>query len=223
MSSIASARCARIELRPMTAADIPQVTAIERASFPTAWPESAYRRELEENRLAQYIVAVAPSDERSEQGQQDERLGPGTRLSQLLARSPLRRWLPRAPRPPAASDERILGYLGLWYMVDEAHIVAIATHPAYRRRGIGERLLARALELAREREAKTVTLEVRVSNEPAQRLYEKYGFRPVGRRPRYYTDNGEDALIMTTPSLDDPAYQALLEWLAARRRAACFE
>ncbi len=116
-----------------------------------------------------------------------------------------------------------MGYLGLWYMVDEAHIVAIATHPAYRRRGIGERLLARALELARERDAKTVTLEVRVSNEPAQRLYEKYGFRRVGLRPRYYTDNGEDALIMTTPPLDDPAYEELLEHLAAQRRAACAE
>lgn len=205
----------------MTTADIPQVTAIERASFPTAWPESAYRRELEENRLAQYIVAVAPPDEYPEHEGQGERPGPGMPIAQLLARSPLRRWLPRAPRPAATGGERILGYLGLWYMVDEAHIVAIATHPAYRRRGIGERLLARALELAREREAKTVTLEVRVSNEPAQRLYEKYGFRRVGLRPRYYTDNGEDALIMTTPPLDDPAYQALLEQLAARRRAAC--
>lgn len=207
----------------MTAADIPQVTAIERASFPTAWPESAYRRELEENRLAQYIVAVEPSDEDHEHEGPGERPGPGMQIAQLLAHSPLRRWLPRTPRPSAASGERVLGYLGLWYMVDEAHIVAIATHPAYRRQGIGERLLARALELAREREVKTVTLEVRVSNEPAQRLYEKYGFRRVGLRPRYYTDNGEDALIMTTPPLDDPTYQEQLEHLAAQRRAACSE
>jgi ribosomal-protein-alanine N-acetyltransferase len=108
-------------------------------------------------------------------------------------------------------------------MVDEAHIVAIATHPEYRRRGIGERLLSRALELAREREARAVTLEVRVSNLPAQRLYEKFGFRRVGVRRRYYTDTGEDAIIMTTPPLDDPAYQELLAHLATQRRAACVE
>jgi ribosomal-protein-alanine N-acetyltransferase len=223
MSSISPTRCARIVLRPMTAADIPQVTAIERASFPTTWPESAYRRELEENRLAQYIVAVEPSAEDPDGTRREERPDPRTRLSLLLARSPLRRWLRRPAEPEHASADRIVGYLGLWYMVDEAHIVAIATHPAYRRQGIGERLLARALELARERDIKTVTLEVRVSNEPAQRLYEKYGFRRVGLRPRYYTDNGEDALIMTTPPLDDPEYQKLLEHLAAQRRAVCSE
>ncbi len=207
----------------MTAADIPQVTAIERASFPTTWPESAYRRELEENRLAQYIVAVERPNGWSEHERRDEQSGPRTRLALLLDRAPFRRWRHRPAEPEHAGADHIVGYLGLWYMVDEAHIVAIATHPAYRRRGIGERLLARALELARERDIKTVTLEVRVSNEPAQRLYEKYGFRRVGLRPRYYTDNGEDALIMTTPPLDDPEYQKLLEHLAAQRRAVCNE
>lgn len=205
----------------MTVADIPQVMAIERASFPTAWPESAYRRELEENRLAQYIVAVERLDGRTEAGQKEARLGRGGRLVPLLARLSLRRRLQRPGEQVHVADGRILGYLGLWFMVDEAHIVAIATHPEYRRRRIGERLLARALELAREREARIVTLEVRVSNLPAQRLYEKYGFRRVGMRPRYYTDTGEDAIIMTTPPLDDPAYQELLERLAAQRRAAC--
>lgn len=210
----------------MTVADIPQVMAIERASFPTVWPESAYRRELEENRLAQYIVAVEHPNGRTEAGQAGQkkaRPGLGGRVAPLLARLPLRRWLQRPSERAHVADGRIVGYLGLWFMVDEAHIVAIATHPEYRRRGIGERLLARALELAREREARTVTLEVRVSNLPAQRLYEKYGFRRVGMRPRYYTDTGEDAIIMTTPPLDDPAYQELLAHLAAQRRAACAE
>ena len=210
----------------MTVADIPQVMAIERASFPTVWPESAYRRELEENRLAQYIVAVEHSDGRTgagQAGQKKARTGLGGRLAPLLARSPLRRWLQRPGERAHVADGRIVGYLGLWLMVDEAHIVAIATHPEYRRRGIGERLLARALELAREREARAVTLEVRVSNLPAQRLYEKFGFRRVGVRRRYYTDTGEDAIIMTTPPLDDPAYLELLAHLATQRRAACVE
>ena len=73
-----------------------------------------------------------------------------------------------------------------------------AVHPAWRRQRIGERLLLAFLDLASDRGAHEATLEVRLSNLPARRLYEKFGFRPVGLRPRYYSDNGEDALIMTT-------------------------
>ncbi|MCI0346076.1 MAG: GNAT family N-acetyltransferase, partial [Chloroflexi bacterium] len=72
-------------------------------------------------------------------------------------------------------------------------------------RGVGQRLLLRLLEMANDRRAREATLEVRLSNVPARRLYEKYGFRPVGIRPRYYSDNGEDALIMTTDALASPA------------------
>ena len=67
--------------------------------------------------------------------------------------------------------------------------------------------------LARGRRAREATLEVRLSNLPARRLYEKYGFRPVGLRPRYYIDDNEDALIMTTESLDTPRIQARIERL----------
>ncbi len=101
----------------------------------------------------------------------------------------------------ARDGERIVGYAGLWLMVDEAHITTFAVHPRWRRRGIGERLLLAILEVAIARRAREATLEVRLSNVAARRLYEKYGFRPVGLRPRYYTDNGEDALIMTTEPL----------------------
>ena len=89
-------------------------------------------------------------------------------------------------------------------MVDEAHITTFAVHPAYRRRRIGERLLLAMLDLSADRHATEATLEVRLSNLGARRLYEKYGFRPVGIRPRYYSDNGEDALIMTTEPLASP-------------------
>ena len=89
-------------------------------------------------------------------------------------------------------------------MVDEAHITTFAVHPAWRRQRIGERLLLAFLDLAVDRRAHEATLEVRLSNLPARRLYEKYGFRPVGLRPRYYSDNGEDALIMTTEPLTGP-------------------
>jgi ribosomal-protein-alanine N-acetyltransferase len=100
------------------------------------------------------------------------------------------------------SGESVVGYAGMWLMVDEAHITTFAIHPAWRRRGIGERLLLALLDLAVDRRAREATLEVRLSNLPARRLYEKYGFRPVGLRPNYYSDDREDALIMTTESLD---------------------
>jgi ribosomal-protein-alanine N-acetyltransferase len=95
----------------------------------------------------------------------------------------------------------IVAYGGIWLMVDEAHVTTFAVHPRYRRRRIGERLLLSLLDLAVDRHAREATLEVRLSNLAARRLYEKYGFRPVGIRPRYYSDNQEDALIMTTEPL----------------------
>ena len=98
-------------------------------------------------------------------------------------------------------------------MVDEAHITTFAVHPGWRRRGIGDRLLLELLDIALERGAREATLEVRLSNLPARRLYEKFGFRPVGLRPRYYTDDNEDALIMTTPTLETPGMQDRIERL----------
>jgi len=120
----------------------------------------------------------------------------------------------------ARIDGRIVGYGGMWLMVDEAHITTFAIHPGWRRQGIGERLLLAFLDLARDRHAREATLEVRLSNLPARRLYEKYGFRPVGLRPRYYSDNNEDALIMTTEPLSDPRLRERLERLRAALDAA---
>jgi len=110
----------------------------------------------------------------------------------------------------ARIDGRIVAYGGMWLMVDEAHITTFAVHPRWRRQRLGERLLLAFLDLARDRHAREATLEVRLSNLGARRLYEKYGFRPVGIRPRYYSDNGEDALIMTTDALGAPAMRERL-------------
>lgn len=115
---------------------------------------------------------------------------------------------------------RIVGYAGMWVMVDEAHITTFAVDPAWRRRGVAERILVALLDMAVERGARDATLEVRVSNVAARRLYEKFGFRPVGIRPRYYSDDFEDALVMTTPPLDDPDLRARLESLRARIAAS---
>ena len=116
----------------------------------------------------------------------------------------------------ARAGDEVVGFAGIWLMVDEAHITTFAIHPEWRRRGIGERLLVAVLDVALARGAREATLEVRLSNVAARRLYEKYGFRPVGLRPRYYTDNGEDALIMTTEPLTGPE---MLDRLVRRREA----
>src|SRR5215207_10168514 len=112
-------------------------------------------------------------------------------------------------------DGEIVAYGGMWLMVDEAHITTFAVHPAWRRQRIGEQLLLAFLDLAVIRQAHEATLEVRLSNLAARRLYEKYGFRPVGLRPRYYSDDNEDALIMTTEPLDEQRMRERLARLCA--------
>ena len=114
------------------------------------------------------------------------------------------------------AGERLIAYAGIWLMVDEAHITTFAVLPVYRRRGIGGRLLLELIELAADLGATVMTLEVRLSNAVARRLYQAFGFRPVGVRPRYYSDDGEDALIMTTEGLDAPDMQRLRARLSAR-------
>lgn len=187
-----------IYLRPMTHADIAQVTQIERESFPTTWPQTAYRRELA-NKLARFIVAV----DRSARPQGLPSRIKRRRLFGLLGRL----------EEIEQTSEYIVGYVGVWLMVDEAHIVAIAVRDGYRRRGIGEMLLAESVDLAIEKQQANVTLEVRRSNVSAQALYEKYRFLKVGVRPRYYSDNHEDAIIMSTPPIQSEAYQEHLAYL----------
>ena len=105
---------------------------------------------------------------------------------------------------------------GLWLSVDEGHVTAIAVAPEYRGRGIGELVLNGLVDQAISLNADMLTLEVRVSNLVAQQLYLKYGFRPAGTRPRYYTDNSEDALIMWTESIHSTVYQDRLYKLRAQ-------
>lgn len=93
-------------------------------------------------------------------------------------------------------DGEVAGYGGMWIIMDEAHVTNIAIKSKYRGRKWGERLLIELQNSAAFLGAVRMTLEVRKSNQIAQRLYEKHGFRSVGIRPKYYTDNNEDALIM---------------------------
>ncbi|WP_096186823.1 ribosomal protein S18-alanine N-acetyltransferase [Evansella halocellulosilytica] len=96
----------------------------------------------------------------------------------------------------AATKERVIGYCGVWVIVDEAHITNVAVHTSWRRKGIGKQLLLGSMHMAKTLGAAKLTLEVRVSNDTAQRLYKKLGFVEGGIRKNYYTDNQEDAQIM---------------------------
>lgn len=119
-------------------------------------------------------------------------------------------------RAGVGSEERVVGFAGVWLMVDEAHITTFGVHPDWRRRGVGRRILLRLFDLSAELRAARMTLEVRVGNVAAQALYLRFGFTIAGTRARYYTDDGEDAYVMTTPNLRGPMMQALI----SRERAA---
>ncbi|HEY8552262.1 MAG TPA: ribosomal protein S18-alanine N-acetyltransferase [Thermaerobacter sp.] len=104
----------------------------------------------------------------------------------------------------ARHDGRVVGYAGMWCILDEAHVTTIAVDPEFRGRGVGDRLLTALEERALRYGCRRMTLEVRVSNHVAQRLYRRHGFRPCGIRRGYYVDNGEDAIVMWRDRLDPP-------------------
>lgn len=110
----------------------------------------------------------------------------------------------------------VVGYAGVMVAVGEAHITTVATHPQHHRRKIATRLLVRLLREARALGAEAATLEVRVNNRGAQRLYAGFGFAPVGVRPGYYAETSEDALIMWAYDVNTPAYAAVLNAQEAR-------
>jgi len=107
------------------------------------------------------------------------------------------------------SGDTLIGYGGFWHVIDEAHVTTVAIQPEYRGHGLGELLFLQLLEECFRISIHWVTLEVRTSNESAQNLYYKYGLSSAGLRRKYYQDNQEDALIMTSPDIGTEKYRAL--------------
>ena len=194
---------------------------IERQAFPTLIPPTPFKRDMD-NRLAKYLVAWEPKEGGQERSAEPE----PERQADRDGRSVLGRMLAAVTGRSSSTDDlvepdhNVLGFVGLWFMAGEAHITAIAVDEVSRGKSIGELLLMGSIEVAMNRRSKEVTLEARVSNYVAQALYEKYGFEKVGIRKGYYTDNREDAVIMTTEPLSSPTYQARFQALkeAFRRR-----
>lgn len=209
-------------VRPMRLEDVEQVSEAERECFTTPWPQQAYRRELRDNRLGRYIVLAwqdpADAGDRAEGGaraastpeaerfastpSEDDQSGDDILAGMRRAVAQLLRPFARTPVATGDHPDRIVGFAGMWLVLEEAHVTTICVRRCLRGHGFGELLLASLMEAAMELRAQRVTLEVRVSNMSAQQLYRKYTFREAGVRKRYYSDNGEDALIMWSDRLD---------------------
>lgn len=110
----------------------------------------------------------------------------------------------------ARSNGQVVGFGGEWVIMDEAHITTLAVHPEHRGRRIGERLLLALLEEGIRRRASRATLEVRQNNHVARRLYHKFGFYEAAIRKSYYTDNGENAIVMWADNIHTVAYRDVL-------------
>jgi len=169
---------AQYTLRYMRLEDIPQVIGVDALSFPSPWSPASYTFEIVNNSTSHMIVL-----------EMQRQASPGWR----------RMWqrLGGQPEPTV-----IVGYAGMWNIGGEAHISTIAVHPNWRRQGLGEALLNGLLTRAAALNSEYSVLEVRVSNQSAQALYDKYGYEIVGDRKGYYRDNNEDAYLMHLPALD---------------------
>ncbi|MEG0156533.1 MAG: ribosomal protein S18-alanine N-acetyltransferase [Anaerovoracaceae bacterium] len=141
-----------ITVRQAEKGDVAALADLDRRCFSAPWSEESFRKEIEENNIAFYIVAELAG--------------------------------------------KIVGYAGLWWIANEGHITNVAVDSQYRGKGLGTVILETLIGFTSEEGIEEFTLEVRPSNEPALALYEKFDFCVEGRRPKYYEDNGEDALIL---------------------------
>ena len=211
-----------VSLRRMRAEDIEQVIAIEREAFLPLRLGTSFKRELS-NRYACYLVAVQPPEEETAAAEiavadtaaAEEKDGAAdANLWGRMVRG-VKDMVRREP-PDAAPLGDIAGYVGIWFQGNEAHITEIAVQERLRGNGIGELLLIGSVRAALENGSALLTLEARVSNFIAQRLYEKYGFHQAGLRKAYYSDNREDAVIMTTRPIHSNEYRELFHQLQGK-------
>jgi ribosomal-protein-alanine N-acetyltransferase len=196
-------------LRPASQADSHVLASIERDAFPAHWPPTRFDKEFGRPRNVHLVAARKLHD--GEVAPRADSAKKSGLLSSLFTGIKNMPFIP--PGSPAPTDY-VAGYVNVWFVVDEAHIIAIGVRSDELRNGIGELLMIGALDAAIRDGAHEATLEVRQSNHIAQSLYRKYGFQPVGLRRQYYSDNSEDAIIMTTPPIISPEYRVTLGSLA---------
>ena len=209
-----------VTIRRLCLADIDQVVAIEKEAFSPLWMSTSFKRDIN-NKRANYLVACFDEQSSTEEilaeissdnSSQDDVLPQPKLWQRVLGRLGLSSFDTDGSE---SSDDvfNIAGYVSVWYQGDEAHITEIAVKETLRGRGVGELLLIGSLKAAIEQGSRVMTLEARVSNFIAHRLYQKYSFKSVGIRKAYYSDNREDAVIMTTSPIDTVEYSTLFSGL----------
>lgn len=184
--------------------DANAIDHVVNAAFGNSVPKSA-ARDIRSNKTT-YIVVTKPSGSNPTAQRSiamQGKIGWQGRVKSLFSSS-------IGSRLPQSNNSNIVGLVGIWSAMEQAHIVVIATHPNERRRGVGDLLVLATIAEALKTGASNATLEVRKSNIAARSLYRKYGFSDVGIRHRYYHDNREDAVIMSTPSFSDLEYKRSL-------------
>lgn len=196
----------------MTQEDVEEVSAVERRCFTNPWPVTAYRRELK-NTSQNYYIVLRDDPQADGEDQPVVSIGRNGREPRRPHRFAF--W-PLGHRTGMRTPPPIIGFAGMWQLLDESHVTTIGVAPEYQGRGLGELLFLELIDEAIRRRTTWLTLEVRVSNYGAQALYRKYDFTIQGRRPRYYSDNNEDAYIMWSESFRDPEYLKRID--AHRRR-----
>lgn len=194
-------------VRPMQLDDVPQATDIDRECFPTQWPPPPYRSDLLFNKLAYYLVACEDGTNAAPVFEEREQHVSPLDHTQAGVRRLFHKARVSYPR------QLVVGIIGFWLMAGEAHITTIGVRQIYQRLGIGELLLISTIDLALTMQAEVITLEVRISNIAARELYQKYSFTKRGYRKGYYTDNREDAVIMTTNTLTSARFLSQFQLL----------
>jgi ribosomal-protein-alanine N-acetyltransferase len=188
-----------LEFHPLTEALLPAALDLDCRCFGGLWTEDGYRREI-----------ASPNSELLVLKQVEGKI---QNSKFTLSHSPTSpSFFPTSSFPHLSiSPSSLLGLGCYWAILEEAHITILAVDPQFQRQGLGQALLCALLSSAYQRKLEWATLEVRISNQSAVSLYEKFGFREAGRRRRYYQDTGEDALVLWRGGLQDPKFPRLLQ------------
>ena len=175
-----------IIIEELTEQNLSAVMQMDQECFGGLWTEEGYRREIS---------------------------SPNSQILIIKSISELEAAQPSSLTPNEIRYPNLIGVGCVWFILEEAHITVLAIQPPYRRQGLGQLLLVALLETAIHRQSEWATLEVRISNHAAQKLYAKLGFVTIGQRKKYYRDTGEDALILWNKGLQKRSFHYDLEQL----------
>jgi ribosomal-protein-alanine N-acetyltransferase len=192
-----------VVIEPMRLEDLDEVAALDAAVSNPVWSREMFESELTSNQFAGFLVARV-----LHVGALHDEAVQGKPVRQTLNPQELRFEIGNTPAPSATGTRVVCGYIGFWIVFEELHVLNVAVHPDWRRRGVATRLVHTVFEMAIAKGVIRALLEVRASNLPAQQLYARFGFQAIARRSGYYTQPSEEALIMARDGVGgDAIYQ----------------